>query len=166
MNYLDIVLVLVLIAGFAIGYYKGLIKQLSFGAGIALGLLQAILFHTQVALHIERVTMWQSWICTALAFAGIIVVTVLIFRLLSWILRGILKFMHLEFVDKTLGALLGCFVTALLLIGVAEVTVAVLPDAPVLGKTSQNSSLLYKQLKKTTKSLLGEVKEEIDEKAK
>ena len=77
MNHLDIVLIIVLLVGFTAGYYKGLIKQLSFGAGIALGLLQAILFYPQVAQQIEEKTQWHSWICVVLAFVGIIMITVL-----------------------------------------------------------------------------------------
>ncbi|MBR3883672.1 MAG: CvpA family protein [Bacteroidaceae bacterium] len=166
MNHLDIVLIIVLLVGFTAGYYKGLIKQLSFGAGIALGLLQAILFYPQVAQQIEEKTQWHSWICVVLAFVGIIVITVLIFKLASLILRGLLKFVHLEFIDKILGALLGCFVALLLTIGLSEVVSAIAPKTPIFGSTSQNESYLYKQLKNTTKLLLVEVKEEIDEKAK
>ncbi len=166
MNPLDIVLILTLLVGFAIGYNKGLIKQLSFGAGIAIGLLQAMLFHSDAAQYIEKYTLWHSWICTVVAFAGIIVITILLFKLISWILKGILKFIHLEFIDKIFGALLGCFIATLLIIGVAEVTTAVTPNTPIFGKTEQENSLLYRQLKKTTKLLLVEVKEEIDEKAK
>ena len=40
MNSLDIILMVAMFLGFAIGYFKGLISQLSFGVGIVLGLFQ------------------------------------------------------------------------------------------------------------------------------
>ena len=56
MNSLDIILMVAMFLGFAIGYFKGLISQLSFGVGIVLGLFQAIIFYKAIGARIESLT--------------------------------------------------------------------------------------------------------------
>ena len=56
MNNLDIILIVAIIIGFAIGYFKGLISQLSFGVGIVIGLFQAVIFYKSAGARIESLT--------------------------------------------------------------------------------------------------------------
>ena len=54
MNTLDIVLLVVAGIGMLFGLKSGLIKQLSFGAGIAIGLLQATIFYPKAAAWLQE----------------------------------------------------------------------------------------------------------------
>ena len=56
MSTLDIIFTVVLGIGFIVGWYKGIITQLSLGAGIIIGLLQAILFYQAAGTTIQRFT--------------------------------------------------------------------------------------------------------------
>ena len=49
MNTLDIILLVAVGIGALFGLISGLVKQLSFGAGIAIGLLQATIFYPRAA---------------------------------------------------------------------------------------------------------------------
>ena len=120
MNNLDIVLIVALIIGFAIGYFKGLISQLSFGVGIVIGLLQAVLFYAPVAQRIQSATGWESIVCTAAAFIGIILAVILLFKIAGWIVSALLKAIHLAFIDRILGAVLSTVIAILLVVGITN----------------------------------------------
>lgn len=163
MNNLDIILVVAIVVGFAIGYFKGLISQLSFGAGMIIGLLQSVLFYPALSAKINELTGWDSLICSPLAFVAIILVVVLAFKIVGWLLSALLKAVCLGFVDRISGALFSTAVAVLLVIGVTNAALTLMPNVKLFDKTTQNQSLLYKHVQDKTLSILGEVKEEIDE---
>ena len=72
MNTLDIVLLVAAGIGMLFGLKSGLVKQLSFGAGVAIGLLQATIFYPRTAAWLEEITGWDSLICTVLGFVLIV----------------------------------------------------------------------------------------------
>lgn len=166
MNKLDIVLLIFASVGCIYGYIKGLIKQLTFGAGIAIGLLQAILFSSEIGGRLSILIEWPPIICTISAFIGIVIVTMVIFKILGVVANTILEQMHLNFINKTLGAVFSTMIAILLLFGCVEGTNLLFPEIELTSKTSQNNSLLYKNISVETATLIEEVKEEIDEKTK
>lgn len=164
MNNLDIVLIVALIIGFAIGYFKGLISQLSFGVGIVIGLLQAVLFYAPVAQRIQSATGWESIVCTAAAFIGIILAVILLFKIAGWIVSALLKAIHLAFIDRILGAVLSTIIAILLVVGITNAGNAIMPEIKLFSRTTQKESMLYNKVQNITLSILGELKKDIDEK--
>lgn len=164
MSQLDIVLLIITTIGFLYGYIKGLIKQLTFGAGIIIGLLQAMLFHKQIGQRLADALQWDPLPCTILAFIGIIILVILIFKVSGTVLATILKVIHLDFIDKTLGALFSSVIAIFLLIGTAKASNILMPEIKLFNRTSQEESVLYKNAAKTTFLFFKEMKEEIDEK--
>ncbi len=164
MNNLDIVLIVALIIGFAIGYFKGLISQLSFGVGIVIGLLQAVLFYAPVAQRIQSATGWESIVCTAAAFIGIILAVILLFKIAGWIVSALLKAIHLAFIDRILGAVLSTVIAILLVVGITNAGNAIMPEIKLFSRTTQKESMLYNKVQNITLSILGELKKDIDEK--
>ena len=161
---MDIVLIVALIIGFAIGYFKGLISQLSFGVGIVIGLLQAVLFYAPVAQRIQSATGWESIVCTAAAFIGIILAVILLFKIAGWIVSALLKAIHLAFMDRILGAVLSTVIAILLVVGITNVGNAIMPEIKLFSRTTQKESMLYNKVQNITLSILGELKKDIDEK--
>jgi membrane protein required for colicin V production len=164
MNNLDIVLIVALFLGFAIGYIKGLISQISFGAGVVIGLLQAVLFYTTLAERIQDATGWDNFVCTIIAFIGIILAVVIIFKILGWLLSALMKAIHLGVIDRILGALLSTIIAMLLVVGITNTANTVLPELELFSRTTQKQSMLYSKVQDMTLSILGKVKKEIDEK--
>ena len=164
MNNLDIVLIVALIIGFAIGYFKGLISQLSFGVGIVIGLLQAVLFYAPVAQRIQSATGWESIVCTAAAFIGIILAVILLFKIAGWIVSALLKAIHLAFIARILGAVLSTVIAILLVVGITNAGNAIMPEIKLFSRTTQKESMLYNKVQNITLSILGELKKDIDEK--
>ena len=161
---MDIVLIVALIIGFAIGYFKGLISQLSFGVGIVIGLLQAVLFYAPVAQRIQSATGWESIVCTAAAFIGIILAVILLFKIAGWIVSALLKAIHLAFIDRILGAVLSTVIAILLVVGITNAGNAIMPEIKLFSRTTQKESMLYNKVQNITLSILGELKKDIDEK--
>ena len=161
---MDIVLIVALIIGFAIGYFKGLISQLSFGVGIVIGLLQAVLFYAPVAQRIQSATGWESIVCTAAAFIGIILAVILLFKIAGWIVSALLKAIHLAFMDRILGAVLSTVIAILLVVGITNAGNAIMPEIKLFSRTTQKESMLYNKVQNITLSILGELKKDIDEK--
>lgn len=164
MNNLDILLVAAIVIGFITGYFKGLISQLSTGAGIVIGIMQAILFYTTISEKIMSATGWSHFACNLLAFVGIIIIAVLIFKIAGWLISALLKVIHLNFINKILGALFSTCIAILLVVGATISTQSLLPGVEMFGKESQSKSKIYKYAQDATLSALGEVKKEINEK--
>ncbi len=160
MNILDITLIISLLVGFAYGYFKGLIKQLSFGAGIALGLLQAVMYNHIVAAWIKSHTQWEDWLTIPIAFIIILVCTIIIFKLVGFILAGILKLCHLSFIDNALGAIFSTTIATFLFVGSVELIEYIAPNK-YTDKTSQKNSLFFKQTQILTSLIINEAEKNI-----
>lgn len=159
MNNLDIILVIAIFIGFIMGYFKGIISQLTFAAGIVIGLLQAVFFYPVIAQKILVATEWGNTICNILAFISIIIVIVLIFKIFGWLLSAILKAVCLGFIDKILGALFSTLIAILIVIGAVNAVNKLMPDIEITNKTTQEQSVLYKNVQSGVFSIIGEMKE-------
>ena len=158
MNNLDIVLIIALLIGFVIGYFKGLISQLSFGVGIVVGLIQGVLFYPALSVKIQDATGWSEMLCSIAAFVGIILASIVIFKLLGVIIAALLKAIHLQIIDRILGALLSTVIAMMLIVGVVNSTKTLGVEIELFNKTTQQNSMLYKHVQEITLSIIGEVK--------
>ena len=164
MNTLDIIFAVVVGIGFIIGWYKGIITQLSLGAGIILGLLQAILFYQPAGMKLCKITEWSPWLCNILGFLLILAAVVIIFKIIGTLLKWLFSVILLGFVDRALGGIFTSVITTLLFVGAVSVINMIDDNNALFGKTSQDNSMLYKPMRKLSIQFLEEVKEEVNEK--
>lgn len=150
MNILDIALLVSAGIGFILGYRAGLVKQLSFGAGIAIGLLQAVLFYEQGAAKLQEMTEWNETLCTVLSFIIIMLTVATMLIILGIIIRWILTIILLGIVDSILGAILSTFIATGIFVVVVNISADISPDNRITGKTTQKESLLYKEIAQKT----------------
>ncbi len=143
MNTLDYIIIIAIAIGFVYGYFRGIIKQLSFSAGFALGIITAMLYYPIAGAEIQKCTNLESWICIPLGFIAILLSMIIIFKILGVILSGLLKLIHLDFIDKVCGALFSTVISVLLIAGVIELTGNMSPENSYTGKTMQEKSVLY-----------------------
>lgn len=158
MNSLDIILMVAMFLGFAIGYFKGLISQLSFGVGIVLGLFQAIIFYKAIGARIESLTGWDSIICSIVAFVSIIVLVLIVVKIIGWLFQILLDAIKLGFIDKILGGIFGCIISMTLIVGAVNASQVLSLKISAFDKTTQENSTLYKYVQEATFSLIGEMK--------
>lgn len=164
MNTLDIIFAVVVVIGFAIGCYKGIIKQLTLGAGIMIGLLQAILFYPLFGSKLVEWTGWNLVICNLLGGILIFAIIVAAFRLIGCVIRWFFRLILLGFADRLLGGLLCSIITILLFVGAVSAISKIDNRNALFGETSQENSVLYKPMRKLSVAFIEEMKKEIHEK--
>ena len=167
MTILDFVIIGMAAVGFIAGFAMGFVKQLSFGAGIAFGLLQAVVSFDKVGAWLLEKTGWADWLCSILGFVLVLAAVMIVLRLAALIFSWLLDLLHLRIVDRGLGALFTAYVAMLLLAVVVNLSDRFTPDSELFGKTSQAESLLYEKVVGRSVKVIEEVKKEItvDEKA-
>ena len=161
MNLLDVLLLAMMTIGFLIGYQVGAVRQISFGAGIGIGLLQAIVLYPKVGVWMLDKTGWPDWICATIAFALILTAVITLIHIAGGIVLSILKILHLRTVERIIGALFFTYIATLLLAAIVHISDRFSPDNMVLGKTSQRESLLYKEIVGRSIWVIEEAKQEL-----
>ena len=162
MNTLDTVLLVAAGIGMLFGLKLGLIKQSSFGASVAIGLLQATIFYPKTAAWLQELTQWENLICTILGFIIIFVATTMIINLAGIILRWLLKAILLGWLDRILGAVFSAIIAMGIVVLGVNIHESNFPDNKITSKTSQAESLLYKEVAEVTFLVIEEAKK-IDE---
>ena len=162
MNTLDIVLLVAAGIGLFFGLKSGLVKQLSFGASIIIGLLQATIFYPRTAAWLQGLTEWDNLICTIVGFIIAFAATAAIVNIIGTVLRWLLKVLLLGWLDRILGAIFSTIVALGFVVLGVNISDSISPDNEITGKTSQAESLLYKKVAEVTFLLIEEAKK-IDE---
>ena len=163
MNTLDIVLLVAAGIGMLFGLKSGLVKQLSFGAGVAIGLLQATIFYPKTAAWLEEITGWDSLICTVLGFVLIVAAVTIAINIAGLLLRWLLKAVLLGWLDRIAGAIFSIIIALGVVVLGVNMSESIAPDNKITGKTSQKESLLYNEVAEVTFLIIEEAKK-IDEK--
>jgi membrane protein required for colicin V production len=158
MNTLDIILLVAVGIGALFGLISGLVKQLSFGAGIFIGLLQATLFYPKASEWIREFTGWESLVCAILGFLAIFAATALVINLLGITLKWLLKAILLGWLDRVLGAIFSVVIAMCIVVMAVNISQGIAPDNKITGKTAQNESLLYEKVAEVTFLIIDEAK--------
>ena len=162
MNILDIILLIAICAGALFGIRKGIVRQLSAGVGIAVGLLQASIFYNRIAGWLQGITDWDYLACAILGFIIVFIIVAAIINIAGIIVKTLLKIVLLGWLDRTLGAIFSVIVAIGIVILGVNISEGLVPDNEVTGKTSQEESLLYKNCAEVTFLVIEEAKK-IDE---
>ena len=162
MNTIDIILLIAICAGILFGIKKGIVRQLSFGVGIAVGLLQASIFYKRIAGWLQGFTEWDYLICAIIGFIIVFIIVAAIINVAGIIVKTFLKIVLLGWLDRTLGAIFSAIVAIGIVILGVNISESLVPDNEVTSKTSQEESLLYKKCAEVTFLVIEEAKK-IDE---
>ena len=161
MNTLDIILLVATGIATIYGLKTGLVKQLTLGAGVIIGLLQATIFYQQAGTWINELSGWDSWICNTLGFTAILLAVAAVINIVGLILRWLLKIILLGWIDRILGALFSMFIGIIIVAFGVKISNNLFPENKITGQTSQEESLLYKEVAEITFTIIEEVKEEV-----
>jgi uncharacterized membrane protein required for colicin V production len=161
MNLLDMLLLAMMAIGFIIGFKVGAVRQISFGAGIGIGLLQAIVMYPKVSFWIYDKTEWANWLCNTLAFILIMAAVIAVVHLAGKIITAILEIFYMRLAERIIGALFYTYIAVLLLASIVHISDRFSPDDKVLGKTSQRESVLYKEIVGKSIWVIEEAKKEL-----
>jgi membrane protein required for colicin V production len=123
-NWLDIVLLAVILIFFVLGLVRGLLRQLLDIAAVICGLILAAWFYRPFSAVLGRAVASETWaylIAFVVIFVGVLVVGGLVSFLVSKLVRG-----PLRFIDRLLGGVVGV-VTGVLVCGVFVIAQLVFP---------------------------------------
>ncbi len=115
MNLLDIA-ILLLLAGFLLkGLWRGLLRELCSLCGLFGGLFLAMRYHGPLAELLMEQVAWPGQLCVVIAFAALLLLTVIFFGLLGFVLSRFIKLLFLGGFNRVAGALFGLVQGGLLL---------------------------------------------------
>ena len=161
MNTLDIILLVATGIGMIYGFKTGLVKQLTLGAGVIIGLLQATIFYQQAGIWINELSGWDDWICNSLGFLAILLAVAIAVNIVGLLLRWLLRIILLGWIDRILGAVFSIFIAIVIVAFGVKISNSLFPDNNITGQTSQEESLLYKEVAEITFTIIEEVKDEV-----
>lgn len=154
-NWVDLIIIAVLVVGLTEGFVKGIVKQLFGIAGLFLGLIMGKLFCAPVAEFLQNCINMSDRTAVVVAFILILLVVPLACTIVGHLLSGLVKAVQLGFIDRVLGGVLG-FLKYLIILGLVfqlfELTGldAKINDVP----EGKNSSRFYEPVRKATDTCL------------
>ena len=137
MNWLDIVLIVIIVVGAYVGLRTGLIGAAFNGIGLVIGVLLAGQLSDDLGGKLTG-SISSDTVVTVISYTIIIVATLLVARFTGAMVRKVVSFLFLGFADRlgglALGAVAGAIVAGALITGMARLTYNFeIPDVSVEG---------------------------------
>jgi len=147
MQAIDIIILVLLLAGAITGFRKGFIKQLASLAGLIIGLIAAKMLYVAVGDKLIGTITTNPTFAHSLAFVLIWVVVPIVFTLVASLLTKALEIISLGWLNRLLGAALGA-VKLVLFISVFLCAFEYIDsDNQIINKEMKESSALYYPMK-------------------
>ena len=116
MSWIDILLLLPLPIGFAIGIRRGLILELTAIISIIIGCFCTHFMSAPLAVWLTIQFAWSEILCSVLAYSIIFLIVTIIINLIGRLLTKLTKVVYLGWLNKTLGAVFGLIKYAVIVI--------------------------------------------------
>ncbi|WP_432412147.1 CvpA family protein [Rasiella sp. SM2506] len=161
MNTIDIVLGVILLIAFVVGFKKGLFVALAGLVGIIAGVYGAVYFSEYAAVYIAGWTDWNEQTVNLTAFAVTFLVIVIVISLAGKALTKIADFAALGIVNKLLGAVFNVLKFAFI-ISVVFMFVTVSPTISILSEEDREDSVLYAPIASLAPLVVPYILKEVD----
>jgi membrane protein required for colicin V production len=155
MHYLDIIILVIIIASAIEGGFHGFIYEVCSLVGIIAGFVLAIQFFAEIAGFLDFIPI-PLWLLKALSFLIILIATNILFRLMGKALREILRKIFMGWLDRIAGVIFGLvrgFLTVLVIILVLLIS----PISKIIQKEARETNLLQPSIE-LVKPFLGNLK--------
>ncbi|MDB0027255.1 CvpA family protein [Flavobacteriales bacterium] len=153
MNYLDIVIVTPLLYGLIKGFTNGLIKEITGLLGLIIGVYVAINFSFYLHPKFEEVIGGYEHSIPIIAFATLFIVSVLMIKILGYIIDKLTKALALGFVSRILGAIFGF----LKVVVIFSFLLAIVTDYYLIDKNTQEKSVMLKPIQELSELITPEI---------
>ena len=121
MNALDIIYLVAIVVALITGYKAGLLEKLSLTVGIIFGLFNATVLRETASKAISEATGWDEIVTNIVAFASVLLITIVVIKLLAYVLTHLLNAIHLGIINRVAGALLSAYMMAVIVTGIVAV---------------------------------------------
>jgi len=153
MNYLDIVIAIPLLYGLIKGFTNGLIKELTGLLGLIIGVYVAINFSSYLYPKFEEILGGYEQFIPIIAFATLFIVSVLMIKILGYIIDKLTKALALGLVSRVLGAIFGL----LKVVVIFSFLLAIVSDYDLIDKNTQDESVLLKPIQEVSELITPEI---------
>lgn len=162
MNNIDIVLGIIFIVAFFMGFRKGLLRSLTSLIGLVAGVYCAMMFSEYVEVYLVRWFNWSEEINRVVAFLIMFLIIMLVFALLGRVLTKVADFMMMGLFNKLFGGIFNALKFAFLL-SVVFMFVNASEEYSILTQEKRDSSLLYEPVALLAPAILPEIKKHVDD---
>lgn len=161
MNTLDIVIGLILIIAFFMGFGKGLLRALASLIGLVAAVYFSMFFSHFVEVYVRRWFGWRDLDYIA-SFLITFVLIMIVFSLLGRVLTKVADFVMLGILNKIFGGLFNMLKYAFL-ISVVFMFVNSTKDYRILSEEKRSSSILYEPIASIAPAILPEIMTHVDD---
>ena len=153
MNYLDIVIAIPLLYGLIKGFTNGLINEITGLLGLIIGVYVALTFSSYLHPKFEEILGGYEQFIPIIAFATLFIVSVLMIKILGYIIDKLTKALALGFVSRILGAIFG----SLKVVVIFSFLLAIVSDYDLIDKNTQDESVLLKPIQEVSDLITPEI---------
>jgi len=153
MNYIDIILVLLLIFSAISGFRKGLIVELASLAALILGIWGAIEFSDITSEFLVENFNWEPEYLNIISFIITFVVIVILVHIVGNVVNKLVETVMLGFINKLAGLVFGILRAALVLSIILVVFDKIDEDVEILSGKAKANSRLYEPIRNFAPSI-------------
>jgi len=161
MNIVDLILIIILVAGAIHGFVKGFFVEFASVAAIVLGVLCAMMFSDYLKSWLLGVVSWQPATVKAVAFFIIFISVLIVVHLIANALEKFVRAIALGILSRIGGAVFGviktAFIVSFLMYIVARIEAY---EVTVIPKEPKKASKMYAPIEKLAPNLLPFLREE------
>lgn len=154
MNYLDIIIVILLIIGAVRGFRKGMIIELATLAGLIIGIFLGVLIADIIGLIIVGIIDVNIIAIKIISFIIIFAIVLLVLYTLAKIIERLLKMIFLNIFNRIGGIFIGALKTAFILSVILIFVNMLNKRIEFISEAQRESSLLYNPVSKFAPALL------------
>jgi len=135
MNFLDVFILLIMVASFVYSLFRGLVREVFSLLSLILGFISATrIYHIPAGLILRGID--NLFIANVLGFTLVFIFVSIGISLIGKLIKKFVRHVRLELIDRILGAFFGLLKGAFVVIIIVVVLIAFLPPAhPVLSKS-------------------------------
>jgi membrane protein required for colicin V production len=161
MNIVDLILIIILVAGAIHGFVKGFFVEFASVAAIVLGVLCAMMFTDYFKVWLSGFVSWQPATVKAVSFFIIFISVLIVVHLIANVLEKFVRAIALGILSRIGGAVFGVIKTAFILSFLMYIVARIESyDVTVIPKEPKKSSRMYVPIEKLAPNLLPFLREE------
>jgi membrane protein required for colicin V production len=164
MNIIDLILIIILVAGAIHGFSRGFFVEFASVAAIVLGVLCAMMFSDHLGTWLSSVVHWKPSTIKATAFFIIFIGVLITVHLIANALEKFVRAIALGILSRIGGAIFGVIKTAFILSFLMFLVARIESyEVTIIPKEPKSSSKIYAPIEKLAPNLLPFLREEKDE---
>ncbi len=153
MNWLDLIIILILLGGVASGYKNGFVGEIASLAGLILGIWGAIKFSWWTADLLEGFGLSFSLMPVVAFIITFLIITILM-QIVAGLVNNLLETLAMNWINKIAGIVAGIFKAALFVSVILLVFDAIDERNRIIPEKVQGKSLLYEPMSELVPTLL------------